>query len=364
VVLAEGRNRVSKAKAVRRILLIVLALGVVAVAFRGIFRRPAAALVQRVKGRATVEERLQQFGVAARSRMAPDFQRIALSYPPKQVTLVGLKQEKRLEIWVSGAAGTSRCLKTYPILGASGDLGPKLRQGDNQVPEGVYRIESLNPNSLYHVALRVNYPNEFDKAKGALDGRRNLGGDIMIHGKSCSIGCLAMGDAAAEELFCLAADAGLQNITVILSPVDLRVRKLSAEMPKVPPWAPQLYDTVTSALSALTEDKALSGPSVTALWQKVELDLQSIDRDGLRGPADGRAAVSYEFAIPNTDDCKAEVRAIDPTVKFMPGSQGRIRAPQTGCLCIGSTHQAGYRDVLRKLAELPYVERIIECHFE
>jgi hypothetical protein len=99
-------------------------------------------------------------------------------------------------------------------------------------------------------------------------------------------------------------------------------------------------------------------------WRKVDLDLRSIDRDGLHGPADGKVAVSYEFAIPNTEECRAQVRTIDPTVRFMPGSQGRVRAPKSGCLCIGSTQQPNYRDVLRKLAELRYVERIIECHFE
>ncbi len=342
-----------------RIMLVILVLGVTAFAFRGILRRSAVALVQRTKGRATVDERLKQFGSAARGRMAPDFQRVALAYPPKWVALVGLKHEKRLEVWVSGAAGPFRHLKTYPILGASGSLGPKLREGDGQVPEGVYRIESLNPNSLYHVALRVNYPNEFDRTKGTLDGRKNLGGDIMIHGKTCSIGCLAMGDAAAEELFCLAADVGLQNITVVLCPADLRVRSLPPDMPAGPAWAPELYGTIKQALSGLRADLPAADP-----WRKVELDLQSLDRDGLRGPADGKVAVSYEFAIPNTEECKARVKAIDPTVQFMPGSQGRIGAPKTGCLCIGSTHKTGYRDILRKLAELPYVERIIECHFE
>ena len=105
-------------------------------------------------------------------------------------------------------------------------------------------------------------------------------------------------------------------------------------------------------------------PRAAASWQKIVLDLQSLDHDGLRGPAGGKVAVSYEFAIPNTVECKAQVKTIDPTVEFMPGSQGRIQAPKTGCLCIGTTHQPNYRDVLRRLAELPYVDRIIECHFE
>ena len=270
----DGGNQIRKARAVRHVLLVGVVLGVAVFAFRGILRRPAAALVQRVKGRVTVDERLQQFGVAARSRMAPDFRRIALTYPPKRVTLVGLKHEKQLEVWVSDGQSPLQHLKTYPILGASGTLGPKLREGDRQVPEGVYRIESLNPNSLYHVALRVNYPNAFDKARGALDGRPNLGGDIMVHGKTCSIGCLAMGDAAAEELFCLAADVGLQNITIILSPVDLRVRDLPPELTGGVPWAPVLYSRVKLALAALNTG-AQYNTTASDPWQKIESDLQA-----------------------------------------------------------------------------------------
>ena len=99
-------------------------------------------------------------------------------------------------------------------------------------------------------------------------------------------------------------------------------------------------------------------------WYKVELDLAQLDADGLRGPPDGKVAVAYEFCIPNTDDCKAQVKAVDQTVQFMPGSRGRIGAGKQQCLCIGSTHQENYRSVLQALAELPCVGRIIECHFE
>ena len=71
-------------------------------------------------------------------------------------------------------------LARYPIRAASGALGPKLREGDRQVPEGVYDIESLNPNSRFHVALRVGYPNAFDRQMAGREGRTALGGDIMI----------------------------------------------------------------------------------------------------------------------------------------------------------------------------------------
>lgn len=102
----------------------------------------------------------------------------------------------------------------------------------------------------------------------------------------------------------------------------------------------------------------------TEAWKKVELNLSAVDQDGLRGPADGKVSVAYEFCIPDTPAHRATVSAIDPTVQFMPGSRGRIGAGKGHCLCIGSTHQKDYKAVLRSLASLPYVERIIECYFE
>ncbi|RYF37241.1 MAG: hypothetical protein EOO38_26635, partial [Cytophagaceae bacterium] len=129
-----------------------------------------------------------------------------VQYPPRQVVLVFLKSEKTLSLFAAGAAGQPKAVKTYPVLAASGKPGPKLRDGDRQVPEGIYRIESLNPNSAYHLSLRLNYPNEDDLRYARLDRRTNLGGDIMIHGKRASIGCLAIGDESIEEIFTLAAD--------------------------------------------------------------------------------------------------------------------------------------------------------------
>src|SRR5690606_33287906 len=113
--------------------------------------------------------------------------------------------------WVPDAHGAWVAVHQYPVLAASGQAGPKLREGDRQVPEGFYAIESLHPNSRFHLALRVNYPNQSDRQRAAEDGRTNLGGDIMIHGSNASVGCLAMGDPAAEDLFVLVADVGIQN---------------------------------------------------------------------------------------------------------------------------------------------------------
>lgn len=232
-------------------MLIVLAACVCAIPFRAQLRRPFVAMVQTMQGKKTVADRVAQFGEAVRTRLTPAFEKIGVSYPPKSITLVGLKSERILEVWVAGPGGPRLRLKTYPILGMSGDLGPKLREGDRQVPEGLYRIESLNPNSLYHLALRVDYPNPEDRRRGEADGRTDLGSDIMIHGRTCSIGCLAMGDEAAEDLFVLAAETGIDNVTVILSPVDFRTRSLPAKTPPIPTWAGKLYDSIRRELDSL-----------------------------------------------------------------------------------------------------------------
>jgi hypothetical protein len=194
---------------------------------------------------ATVTERLAQYGSAARARLAPHFQRAGVVYPPKDLCLVGLKEERQLELYAASGTNALRFVRAYRIQAASGKPGPKLREGDGQVPEGFYRIESLNPNSRYHLSLRINYPNQSDREQARRDGRTQLGGDIMIHGSNVSVGCLAMGDEAAEDLFVLAADTGLKRIRVLLSPVDFRHRGL-------PQDAPALYQQLAAELTRLT----------------------------------------------------------------------------------------------------------------
>ena len=97
---------------------------------------------------------------------------------------------------------------------------------------------------------------------------------------------------------------------------------------------------------------------------KIELDLEALDADGLRGPPDGKVAVDYEFVIPDTPAARETVSRIDPSVHFFPGSRGRIGAQPGECLCIGSTHQPRHREILLALARLPEIARIIECHHE
>ena len=205
-------------------------------------------MADRATGQRTVETVLRDLGPAAEARMKPHFDKASVPFPPSRLALLGFKAEKRLEVWAGAADGPWRHVRDYPVLAASGRPGPKLREGDGRVPEGVYRIELLNPQSRYHLSLRLDYPNAFDRAQAATEGRTSLGGDIYIHGGAVSIGCLAMGDEAVEELFVLAARTGLPNVRVILAPADLRAEGAGGGLVREPGWVGELYDTIQKEL--------------------------------------------------------------------------------------------------------------------
>jgi hypothetical protein len=202
----------------------------------------------------TVAERLQEYGPAARARLMPHFARAGLGYPPQRVTLIGLKAERELQLYADNGSGW-KFIRAYPILGASGGLGPKLREGDRQVPEGIYPVDLLNSNSRHEIAMQIGYPNAFDRKQAAREGRADLGGEIMIHGGHTSIGCLAIGDDASAELFVLAADTGLANITVVLAPVDFRRGATVPGIKQLPPWTPELYAQIKTRLAELPLEK-------------------------------------------------------------------------------------------------------------
>jgi hypothetical protein len=182
-------------------------------------------------------------------------------WPPTEITLIGIKDEKVLELHAREKGGPWALVHRYRVLAASGGRGPKLRQGDRQVPEGLYRISFLNPNSAFHVSLRVNYPNAFDRKMAAKEGRKDLGGDIMIHGKNLSAGCLAVGDEAVEEIFTVAAETGLSNVRVIITPTDLRTKPAPPQKPGQPEWVPMLYAEIASAMSGFENTSPITTSS-------------------------------------------------------------------------------------------------------
>ncbi len=195
----------------------------------------------------SVAERLEQFGHWVKNRLKPSFEAAGVKYPPEDLAFVAFKDSRILELYARDKERPWQLIKTYAVLAASGELGPKLEEGDRQVPEGVYRLESLNPNSRYHLSVRLNYPNDFDRQAAKVDGRTRLGSDIMIHGRSVSIGCLAMGDEAAEDLFVLSALVKRKPVKIVISPTDFRAGT-AVNLTEAPSWVRGLYGILRKEL--------------------------------------------------------------------------------------------------------------------
>ncbi len=200
---------------------------------------------------ASIEARVAQIGPRARRRWERWFGAAGVSYPARRVVLVGLKREKQLEVYAGPSRHQLSFVRRISMTAASGGPGPKLREGDLQVPEGIYSVDRLNPHSAYHVSLHLSYPNAFDEQMAMRDGRRRLGGQIMIHGAAKSIGCIAVGDEAAEDLFVLAADAGIGATEAVIVPRDFRRTRERETFPGQPAWLPELYARLDRELASL-----------------------------------------------------------------------------------------------------------------
>lgn len=113
------------------------------------------------------------------------------------------KQSAILEVWLQAESGRFELFKAYDICAQSGRLGPKLRRGDRQAPEGFYFVNAqrFNPWSKFHLSFNLGYPNAYDRAHG------RTGSALMVHGDCVSIGCYAMTDSGIEEIYALAQKA-------------------------------------------------------------------------------------------------------------------------------------------------------------
>lgn len=145
------------------------------------------------------------------------------------------KQEAELEIWKQDRSGRFALLKTYPICRWSGDLGPKVREGDRQAPEGFYAISpaQMNPQSAYYLSFNTGYPNAFDKALG------RSGSQLMVHGDCSSRGCYAMTDEQIAEIYSLGRESffggqksfQLQAYPFKMTPVNMAKHRSNPNMP-------------------------------------------------------------------------------------------------------------------------------------
>lgn len=145
------------------------------------------------------------------------------------VFLRAFKEEKQLEIWMrQRKTGGYELFRTWPIAAQSGKPGPKLAEGDGQVPEGFYSVppSAMKPDSKYHLAFNIGYPNAYDRHHG------RHGSLIMIHGNQVSIGCLAMTDAGIEQIYTLcdaAHDHGQKSFQVHIFPFRMTAARMEKE---------------------------------------------------------------------------------------------------------------------------------------
>jgi murein L,D-transpeptidase YafK len=173
---------------------------------------------------------LTNIGAHAQMSVAPDFNLISkesrvfrnvkdsvindvkskgFDWPLQYVYIRSFKLEKELEIWLKNdEVEPFKLYKTYNICAGSGTFGPKRKEGDKQIPEGFYYINEWKPNSNYHMALGLNYPNASDQL---LSDPLKPGGDIYIHGNCVTIGCLPITDSLIEHLYFLTASAKEQG---------------------------------------------------------------------------------------------------------------------------------------------------------
>lgn len=167
----------------------------------------------------TTNARLAPLVKGGEDTLRKQFEAKGLKWPAKYVYMRSFKYEKELEVWVKDdVKDTFQLFKVYKICHTSGKMGPKRKQGDLQVPEGFYYISAFNPNSNYHLALGLDYPNVSDRMKS---NSSDPGGDIYIHGSCASIGCIPILDQI-EEVYMLAAIArqeGEDYIPVHIYPI-------------------------------------------------------------------------------------------------------------------------------------------------
>lgn len=157
---------------------------------------------------------------------------------PREAMLVRIfKESSELEVWKRTSNGQFKLFQTYDICAWSGELGPKIKEGDRQSPEGFYSINPglLNPHSSYYLAFNTGFPNKFDRAYG------RTGSDLMVHGDCSSRGCYAMTDEGIKEIYALARESfkgGNHNFQLQIFPFRMTADNLAkhAESPHLAFW--------------------------------------------------------------------------------------------------------------------------------
>ena len=178
-----------------------------------------------------------------------------------ELLLVAFKHEAVLEAWGRPPGKKEEpfvLLRSFDICASSGDLGPKRKEGDSQVPEGFYHVSYFNPKSDYFVSLGVSYPNESDRI---LSDQRRPGGMIAIHGDCVTIGCLPLTDDKMKELYILAVEArngGQEKIPVHIYPFRMTKENFKKITPDYPSKTVKFWENIRTMYDYFEKNKNIT----------------------------------------------------------------------------------------------------------
>lgn len=246
------------------------------------------------------------------------------------------KEESELEIWKPREDGYFYHFKTYPICTWSGELGPKIVQGDRQAPEGFYTVPKglMNPNSSFHLAFNLGFPNAYDRA------HRRTGSALMVHGKCRSAGCYAMTDALIEEIYALAREqfgGGHESFQVHAFP--FRMTEANMARHKGNKWYP-FWQTLKEGYDFFEAHR--KPPHITVCEKRYHVNAKPLQSVSGRIDPEGRCPQldrpKLEPFKPTGNEQVAETHVVAPGPKLRslasmaPGAGPAAAEPQSGIL--------------------------------
>ena len=232
------------------------------------------------------------------------------------------KEESELEVWKQRDDGRFYLYKAYPICTWSGELGPKLRSGDRQAPEGFYTVnrDQMRPNSKHYLAFNLGFPNAYDKSN------RRTGHALMVHGKCSSAGCYAMTDALMEEIYTLAREAiigGQDNFHVHAFP--FRMTQANMARHSKSEWYP-FWKTLKEGYDYFEVTRQVPAIAVCNRRYVVNVSMPAVQLASLNPagacPAFHRPALSPFTPIPGEQI--ADAPAVGPGAKMRTSSAGLV----------------------------------------
>jgi murein L,D-transpeptidase YafK len=280
------------------------------------------------------------------------------------------KKESEIEVWKRGRDGRYALLKTYPMCRWSGQLGPKIREGDRQAPEGFYTITpaQMNPNSQLYLSFNLGYPNEYDRAHG------RTGSHLMVHGSCSSQGCFAMTDEAISEVYALARESfagGQRSFQFQSYPFRMTAENLAKHRldPNVAFWqnlkeGSDYFEVAKQEpqVSVASGQYAFSGDAsaMAAVAQKRQRDDRQVADLAAKGVqpirlvyGDGGQHQSFRQALPGEDDSLA----VDASARNRLGDISRPEAlaagPQEVILAANGKPKQGVSSTLAYTSQKP-----------